>query len=103
VQCYVLILPILFLIPLHLITHPHTRLLIPGTALLSSLTSLMLFLLTLLTFSPALPLNLLPFAPLCALGCILPIVSLSSTLNVLTEIPQSFGLLLEATLLMLIP
>jgi len=50
-----------------------------------------------------LPLNPLPFALLCALGRILPIASLSSTLDVLMEIPQSFGSLLEDTLLTLTP
>jgi hypothetical protein len=52
---------------------------------------------------PTLLLNLLLFAPLCAPGRILPIVSPSSALDELTEIPQSSGSLLKATLLMLIP
>ena len=68
------------------------RHLIPGIALLSSLTSPILFLLTPLTSSPALPQNLLVFLPYYALGHIPLIASLSSTPIVLTGIPQSFSL-----------
>jgi hypothetical protein len=67
--CYILTLPLLFLTLLHLPTCPHIRLLIPGTALLLSLTFPILFPLTLLISFPALPLNLLPFALSCALTC----------------------------------
>jgi hypothetical protein len=54
-MCYVLILPLLFLILPHLLTHPLTRLLIPGTASLLSLSSLIPFRLTLLISSLMLP------------------------------------------------
>jgi hypothetical protein len=102
-KCYVLNLPLLFLIPLRPLTHLHTRLLILGTALLSSLTSLMLSLLTPLIFSPAFPPNPLPFAPLCALGRILLIALLSSTPDVLTVTLPNYGLPLVAISPMLIP
>jgi hypothetical protein len=101
--CYVLNLPLLFLILPHPFTHLPMRLPIPETALLWSLTSLTLSLLIPLISFPALPLNPLLFAPLCAPGYTLPIASLSSAPDVLTEIPLSSGSLLEAISLMLIP
>jgi hypothetical protein len=48
---------------------------------------------------PALPLNPLLFAPLCIPGHTLPTALLSSALDTLTEIPQSFSLPLGAILL----
>ena len=89
--CHVLILPLLFLIPPHLLTHPLMRLPIPGTASLLSLSSLILSLLTLLISSLVLLLNQLISAPYYVLCLILLTTSLSSTLIVLTETPQSFG------------
>jgi len=85
--CYVLTLPLLFLIPLHLFTHPHMKLPIPGTALLSSLNSPILFLPTLLISSlallPKLPLSL----PCYALGYIPLTASLSSIPIILMGTP----------------
>jgi hypothetical protein len=72
--------------------HLSTRLLIPGTALLLSLTSLILFPLTPLTSSPALPQSLLVLLPYYALGHIPLTTSLSSDPIILTGTPQSFGL-----------
>ena len=101
--CYVLTLPLLFLILPCLLTCLPTILLIPGTALLWSLTSLMSSPPIPLIFSPVLPLKPLPCAPLCAPSPILLIASLSSAPNVLTETIQNSGWLLEAILLIAIP
>ena len=90
-KCYILSLPLLFLIQPCPSAHLLTRLLIPGTALLSSLISLIPFPLILLRFSLISPLNLSISSPCYALGLILPTASLSSTLMVLTETPQSLG------------
>jgi hypothetical protein len=79
------------------------RLLIPGTASLSSLTSPTPFPLTLLTFSLALPQNPLVLLPCYALGHIPLTASLSSALIVLMETLQSFGLHLGPTRLTSIP
>jgi hypothetical protein len=102
-KCYILTLPLLFLIPPHPLTHLHTRLLITETALLWSLTSPTSSLLIPLISFPTLPLNPLPSALLCAHSRILLTALLSFALNALTETPQSFGLLLEATSLTPIP
>jgi hypothetical protein len=90
-RCYILNLPLLFLIHPHPFTHLPTKPPIPRTALLSSLTSLILFLLIPLIFSLALPLN--PFAslPYYVLGHIPLTASLSSAPTILMETPQSFG------------
>jgi hypothetical protein len=101
--CYDLILPLLFLTPLHLFIHLPTKLLIPGTALLLSLTSLILFPLTPLTSSPALPQNQLVLVPYYALGHIPLTASLSSAPIVLMETLQSFRSRLVPIRLMLIP
>jgi len=65
--CYILTLPLLFLTPLHPFIYPPTKSLIPGTALPSSLTSPIPFLLTLLISSLVLPLNCLTSSPCYAL------------------------------------
>ena len=91
VRCYVLTLPLLFLIPHHPFTPLPTKPLIPGTALQSSLTSPIPFLLTLLISSLALPLSPSTSNPCYALGPIPPTVSLSSALIILMETPQSLG------------
>jgi len=90
-SCYVLILPLLFLTPPCLFTHLPIRLLIPGTALLSSWTSPIPFPLTPLISSLTLPLNLFLLLPCYALGHIPLTASLSSTPIVLMETPQSYG------------
>jgi hypothetical protein len=100
--CYVLTLPLLFLIPHHPFTLLPTRLLIPGTALLWSLASLTLFLLIPLISSLTLPPNPLPFAPLCVAGHILLTALPTFTPDALMETPQSSGLPPEGILLMLI-
>jgi hypothetical protein len=91
-KCYVLILPLLFLMPPHLLIHLHTRHLILGTALLSSLTSLIPFPLTPLTSSLTLPQNLLTLLSYYTLGHIPLTASLSSVPIILTGTLQSFGL-----------
>jgi hypothetical protein len=83
--------------------HLSTRLLIPGTALLLSLTSLILFPLTSLTSSPALPQNLLVLVPYYAHGHIPLTTSLSSAPIVLMETPQSSSSCLVLIRLTLIP
>jgi hypothetical protein len=102
-MCYVLTLPLLFLILPRLFTPLVTRLLIPGTALLWSLTSLTSSQPILLISFHALPLNQLPFTPLCAVGPILLITLPTSAPGALMETPQSSGLPLEGTLLTHIP
>jgi len=89
--CYILTLPLLFLIPPRLLTHLHTRPPISGTALLLSLTFLILFLRTCLIFSLTLLLNPSSSNLCYVLGPILPIALLSSAHCVLIEIPQSSG------------
>jgi hypothetical protein len=89
--CYILSLPLLFLIPPHLLTHPHIRLLIPGTVLLLSPSSLISFPHNLLTFSLVLLPSQLILAP-CYIPGLIPITaSLSSTPIILTETLQSSG------------
>jgi hypothetical protein len=103
IACYVLTLPLLFLILPHPFTPLVTRLLIPGTALPWSQTSLTSSQLILWISSHVLPLNQLPFAPLCAVGPILLIALPTSAPDALMETPQSFGSPLEGTLLTPIP
>jgi len=102
-MCYVLNLPLLFLTLLHLLIHLHTRLPIPGTALLLSPTFLTPFPLILLISSPALPLNPLLLPPCYAISPIPLIALLSSIPYIQTEIPQSSGLRPRSMRLMLIP
>jgi hypothetical protein len=90
-RCYVLNLPLLFLFLLLLLTHLHTRHLIPGTALLLSLTSPILFLLTPLTSFHVSPQSQLILAPYYVLGPIPLTTSPSSDLITLMGIPQSSG------------
>jgi len=101
-SCYILTLPLLFLTLPCPFTPLVMRLLTAGTALLWSLTSLMSSQLILLISFHALPLNQLPFGPLCAIGPILLIALSNSAPDALMETPQSFGLPLEGTLLTLI-
>ena len=101
--CYVLTLPLLFLIPPCLLTHLPMKHLILGTALLLSLTSLIPFLLTPLTSSLALPQNLLTLVPYYALGHIPLTTSVSSAPIILMGIPQSSSLRLILIRLMPIP
>jgi hypothetical protein len=86
--CYVLTLPLLFLIPLRLLTHLPTKSLILGTVLQSSPSSLILFQLILLISSPILPPSQLSCTPCYILGHIPLTASLSSTLIALTETLQ---------------
>jgi hypothetical protein len=102
-KCYILILPLLFLILLHLFIHLPTKHLIPGTVLLLSLTSLTLFPLISLTSSPALPQNPLVLLPYYALGHIPLTTSLSSTPIILMGTPQCLGSCLVLIRLMSIP
>jgi hypothetical protein len=90
-QCYILILPPLFLIPPHLLTHLPMKSLIVGTVLPLSPNSLILFPLIPLISSPVWPLSQLTLAPCYIPGPIPLIALLSSTLIVLTETLQSFG------------
>jgi hypothetical protein len=101
--CYDLILPLLFLIPLPLLIRLHTRSPIPGTALLSSLTSPIPFPLIPLISFLALPQNLLTLLLYYALGHIPLTASLSSIPTELTGTPQSFGLHLVLMRLISIP
>jgi len=90
-EYYILTLPLLFLIPPHLFIHLPMRLLIPGTALLLSPTSLIPFLLIPLISSLALPLTPLASLPCYVLGLIPLTALLSSTPTVLTGTLQSFS------------
>jgi hypothetical protein len=100
IMCYVLTLPLHFPILPCLPTHPHTRLLIPRTALLLSLSSLILFLLTPLISSSVLLLSQLILAPYYVLGLIPLTASPSSTPIALTGILQSFSSQPDPTRLM---
>jgi hypothetical protein len=102
-QCYVLTLPLLFLILHHLFTLLPMRPPTPGTALPWSLTFLTLSLLIPLISYPVLPPNPLPFAPLCADGHILLTTLPSSVPAALMETPRNYGLPFTAILLTLIP
>ena len=103
VSCYVLNLPLLFLTLLRLLIHLLTRLLIPGTALLSSPTFPILFPLILLISFPVQLLNPLPLLPCYAVGLIALTALPSSIPYVQMEIPWSSGLQPGSMRLMFIP
>jgi len=89
--------------PLSIYIHPPTKSLIPRTALPSSLTSPILFPLTLLISSLIFPLNHLTFSPCYALGHIPPINLLNSAPTILMGILQSSSSQLVPTRLMCTP
>jgi hypothetical protein len=101
--CYILIPPLLFLIPHHPFIHLSMKSPIPRIALPLSPNSPIPFLLTHLIFFLTLPPNCSVSRPCYTLGHILPIASLSSGPTELMETPQSSGSQLILTKLIFIP